>query len=241
MASTTHLPLVRMSGSVLLPAPNTMNNAIRISTTVEAASFLVDKFQTKYAQFLRQGNQSAQEFEANSREHLDKASRYEAALHKATEEAWKGHVTEGLEEKFSAILRGLPAAAVTASAEFMASRKVRIDFAMSDEAEFLRGYSVDNQSPNNDEIATLDELFNAWLMSQNLSNQEGVIYLTNESGERILDKNEQYKRILINDFRKKFLDSQSGFASFLKQKGQYQQAELVEQTHPKAAQAASPE
>lgn len=63
------------------------------------------------------------------------------------------------------------------------SDPVKMDFALSDMSQFLRGYSVNGNPLDPELLDPCDKLFNAWLAENNLLSKHGQIYETMDNGE----------------------------------------------------------
>ena len=83
---------------------------------------------------------------------------------------------------------------------------VRMDIAINEESEVLRGYDLNNQTASDEQIQALDGLFNAWLTRQNWLCKDGVIYQTNaqgkvltENGKDIIASSSQFETLIKDE------------------------------------------
>lgn len=66
---------------------------------------------------------------------------------------------------------------------------VKLDFALSDEAQFLRLYSANGKPLDSELLNCCDKLFNAWLAENGMLSKQGQIYEITDDGEIKQDKN----------------------------------------------------
>lgn len=107
---------------------------------------------------------------------------------------------------------------------------LRMDYDISNRGEFLRGYSSNNQAVDVGNTVKMDALFNGWLVSNQLHNQDGVIYQTDKSGVILQDKNNNQQPVDAADFAKRFEDPNTGFLPYVHKIDQSMQVTLVNQT-----------
>lgn len=74
-----------------------------------------------------------------------------------------------------------------AAAEKLAEKEVtevRLDYAVSMEGQYIRGYAgPDGESVDDDTVASLDRLFNAWLVDNGYAVENGYVHETGAGGE----------------------------------------------------------
>ena len=115
-----------------------------------------------------------------------------------------------------------------------------MDFAISDLAKLIRGFSADGKALNEALLNTLDKLLNAWFARNNLISKDSVIHEGNEQGEILKDAAGQPKKAQVERVKQLILDNKEGFKQFLEEKGikaEIQQHKFPEQK-PAAQKAA---
>lgn len=98
-------------------------------------------------------------------------------------------------------------------------KKLRMDVAINDEAQFVRGYAVDGEAMDNQSIEVFDASFNAWLAENNLISKGSILYEIDQSGQ--IKRDAQGNELKVNVAKMKELmdDPQKGFAAYLNRKG----------------------
>lgn len=131
--------------------------------------------------------------------------------------------------------------------QFLASKFARelteqtiyLDCALSDSAEFIRGYSnVDGKMLENEELETMDTLFNAWLADNEMISQGGVIYAGTAQGGIQQDKKGN-PIIVPADKLRTMLEKTDAFSQFVQKHNP--SAEVKVRMHEYAAPKAGPE
>lgn len=92
------------------------------------------------------------------------------------------------------------------------SAQFKFDFAMDNQAHFLRGFSSGGNPLDANSVKAMDNLFNAWLAENNMISKDGVLYQCDENGNKGKVANAAQVKELIGDAEK-------GFASYLDKKG----------------------
>lgn len=101
--------------------------------------------------------------------------------------------------------------------------EVTLDYAVSAEGHYVRGYSADDGSAlDSATVSSLDKLFNAWLASKGYVIKGGYIY---DANDKVQDENTRIDPEVI-----KQLLADGSLEKFLEQKGI--DADLREQTYP---------
>lgn len=114
-----------------------------------------------------------------------------------------------------------------------AIQQVQMDYAISKQADFLRGYSSGNQALDEGNTVRMDAIFNGWLVSNHLHNQDGVIYKTDSNGVILLDKNNRQQIADADDFVRCFEDPQvAGFLAYVEKIDKGLEVSLVRQPYP---------
>ncbi len=110
-------------------------------------------------------------------------------------------------------------------------REIVFDFALSDQAEILRGYTVDGEPISDEESKELDRLYNAWLAEKGMVTYKGVIYDSTSEG-KIKQEKGQNKRANAEKLRDLIRDKKEGLSTFIDSKNMV----VREQQHPADAQ-----
>ena len=108
------------------------------------------------------------------------------------------------------------------------SEPMKMDFALSDMSQFLRGYSVDGKPLDPALLDSCDKLFNAWLAENNLLSKQGDIYEITDDGKIRLDENGLPVKADPAKFKQLFTDPAKGFQAYLAKKS----IQLTIQEHP---------
>jgi hypothetical protein len=105
---------------------------------------------------------------------------------------------------------------------------VVIDFAISDEAQFLRGYSSGaGHDLDPDVVARYDALFIAYLEKENIESQDGVLY------ESTVDRHGNRVKVDPDKTRALIQNTEEGFKKYLDAKGLY--VDIRQQQYPNTA------
>ncbi|STX50237.1 Dot/Icm secretion system substrate [Legionella busanensis] len=100
----------------------------------------------------------------------------------------------------------------------LADGQLNMDFAISDDAQLLRAFSL-NEKPLDAKTATaMDTLFNSWLAENEMVSQDSVIYEADRNGRIKEDKNGQPTKANAERVRQLIADRDNGFAPFLNDK-----------------------
>jgi phosphopantetheinyl transferase (holo-ACP synthase) len=92
------------------------------------------------------------------------------------------------------------------------------DFAIDEDGHYLRAFSQDGQALNEERETDLDKLFNLWLAEQGFISQDSTIYLQDNKGELLKDKNGQSVKADPEVIKDKLKDSQNSFKNFMSKK-----------------------
>jgi hypothetical protein len=95
---------------------------------------------------------------------------------------------------------------------------VVLDIAVNSDAEFLRGYSTGGKQLDTPSTASMDELFSAWLISNNLTSQDSIFYESDKNG-KIIEEDGQNIRANPDKAKGLISDSEKGFDKYLSSKG----------------------
>lgn len=88
---------------------------------------------------------------------------------------------------------------------------VKLDYAVSAEGHYVRGYSADSGALDSQAVESLDQLFNAWLASKDYIIKGGYLYNANDS---VQDENTRVSADVV-----KKLMAEGGLSEFMEAKG----------------------
>lgn len=111
---------------------------------------------------------------------------------------------------------------------------LKLDFAINEKGQLLRGYSVDGEMVNDpNRIEALDKLFNAWLAEHNIVSQGSILYESDINGVKQNPANAEKIKNLI-----KGVDN--GFASYMGKKNNHS-IQIENHEYPKAQEQVKPQ
>jgi hypothetical protein len=180
------LPLVRARNGAggALPNADAISKCMNLATTAEAAEYLKNSANEIY---LKAGL-SKDEAIKNV---LDILTAHEDYIKLATDHrnTWAGKppttVFEKRQEDLAAQASKILGERVT---------DVKLDFALSDDSQLLRGYSSNGEPLDESSVAAMDKLFNAMLAEHQMISKGGTIYQGTKNGEIETDKNGELKK-----------------------------------------------
>lgn len=105
--------------------------------------------------------------------------------------------------------------------------QVKVDFAISDSSQIIRGFSSEDKPISKNLEALMDQLLNSWFAENNLISKDSVIYEGSASGEILRDQAGQEMKADAEKISQLTRDSEKGLESFLKSKG----IEIILQEH----------
>lgn len=120
---------------------------------------------------------------------------------------------------------------------------VTFDFAVSDKAELVRGYAIAGTPLDEQVVAGMDKLFNAWLANQGMISLDGVIYEyeMNEKSKEIQPRHDEQGnpvRAQADKLRSMITDPENGFKHYVQEKNAAVQ--IIAQDHSTAERKAGP-
>lgn len=129
---------------------------------------------------------------------------------------WSGQPTESSD--FNNMQKNIAEEAASKAIDLI-NGNLRLDIAINNSAQLLRGYSVEGKALDANVVDSLDKLFNAWLAGKGVISKGSTLYEATENGE--IKKGSQGKEIKADAERIKSLlnDKDQGFAQFLDKKG----------------------
>lgn len=201
---------------VYLPDKKALLACFALATTPESADYMVKQLTALFqkTKMLSSGAdilQTAEDYRQNV--HLQRDSRANP---------WLGNVKVNTD--FQNLQQNLAKSAIKTVAEHV-NQSIKMDIAINEQTQMLRGFSTDNQ-PATPEIAqVLDKLFNAWLAEHNLICKGSVIYEGTPEGDIQVDKagnlikaNTERVRALIADKTQGFERYFAGFVNYFNNK-----------------------
>ncbi|KTD65301.1 hypothetical protein [Legionella spiritensis] len=112
---------------------------------------------------------------------------------------------------------------------------LKMDFAISDIAQLVRGYSVDGKSldpeENSEAIAYMDKIFNAWLADKGYLSEGSIIYECDSNGEKLKDKAGNPVKADTKKVSQQINDPKEGFQKFLEGKLKGEEITFTAQEH----------
>lgn len=198
------LPLVRNSGSGVTHVPNSeaISKAMATSTTPEAADYLMTQIKEIFSRHKNLDESIVQ----NVMETVQDYVGYVKLANQSGDE-WAGIVPRS---GFQNYQEGLAAI----SAKIIQDKSVELDYAISDDSQYLRGYSSNGVPLDTASSDAMDKCFNAWLAKNDLFSKGGVIYASTSNGEIKMEGDKPVKAN-AEDFRKLIEDPQRGFGQYL--------------------------
>jgi len=96
---------------------------------------------------------------------------------------------------------------------------IKLDIAISDSAQLLRGYSAAGKPLDAKTLEFFDKLFNAWLADKGIVSKDSILYEANEYGEIKTDLQGQQIRAQTDEIKQLISDKEVGFEKYLENKG----------------------
>ena len=237
----TSLPLVRDRGGMPEYRPNSsdLNLGMRIATTPEAALDFRNQVEGIYSRAKLLGNDAVKNAIAVLTKHAN--------------------VQQLLQDCSGGIWAGMPPEDVVKAALHLEEDKIigeeandirEVHFALSDNAELVRGYlAAGSSSLDEATVNKMDEHFNTWLKNNQLHNEGGVIYELETDPEQARINGSSIKRdrdgneLRVNPVKFKELvhNDQQGYQAYLKNHKSTSHIEIREQPYPEQPKLAAGE
>jgi hypothetical protein len=216
-----------MPPKIPIPSSASLKKCMEIITNPDAAKAFVDKLCSQLDKAKLRGK-----FESL----IEDIKAFAAAVGKGNPsgDAWSGR-----EPLQTSVFNNYQDAIATSSADIFANQDIRFDFAISDEAEILRGYSIDGKVIEPEEAKELDKLYNAWLAEKGILTKDGVLYEATSKGEIKQEKGKN-KRISEEKIRGLISDTKSKFADYVRSKNDTIQVKTVARDAPEKNQQQTP-
>lgn len=196
-----------MREKVWVPLTDQIQKAMEVAeTSVEAADYLAQRFRAilKQAKLLDK-----------SQEMLARVDEYVAYVKFkliSNAQPWFGEAAKPSDFKIMQENIGNDAAQAFKAQEVAGS--LRLDYAISEKGDFIRGYSVDGKALPNEALEQCDNLFNAWLADSGYVSKGSVLYPADEKGEILPEQGSPHERAAtISDLIKE------EYGNFLQEKG----------------------
>lgn len=198
------LPTVRNSGAKLsfFPDSDALSKCMAVANTPEAADYLLTRVKQIFSTAKNLGESVVQ----NVMDTINDFVNYVKLANQAGNE-WVGKPPRS---GFQNYQEGLAAIA----AQIMQGKNVELDYAISDDSQYLRGYTTDGAPMDADSSKAMDNYFNAWLAMNHLFSKGGVIYESTSDGQ-IKMEGENPVRANADDFRQLIQDPKRGFGQYM--------------------------
>lgn len=210
----------RGAGGQNLPKSDSIYKCMEVATTAEAATYFHKQFEQKLS------DSGLKEQSASLLTDVKKFVDLIALSSFSGEKAWSGQIQ--IESRFQRYQEHLAKEAVSQ----VEVDDITFDYAISDESEFIRGYSSNGQPLETDKNNAMDKLFNAWLVDNNMLCKSGVVYEATDKGEIKQDNHNQPVKADAKQLKTLIQDSNKGFEKYLQKKNDALDLTLREQTYP---------
>lgn len=214
----------------LLPTSEALNACMSIVTTSEAARYFYDELKEKF-QEAGMKDESSQVI----LQEVEKFCQSVDLIRDSGSKVWAG--VSPAEGDFISLQQNLAKQRVTTLAAEVKEQPISMDYAVSDEGNFLRGYVIgdkvlDSSSSEDDKIINdIDELYNAWLAENGMLSQGSEIYLADPHGNILKDMQGQKKRAEGRRVRDLMEDPDKGFQQYMSKRGI--QVNTTQHSYPK--------
>lgn len=118
----------------------------------------------------------------------------------------------------------------TIAAKIIHDKKVELDYAISDDSQFLRGYTSDGNALDDESASAMDKSFNAWLASNELYSKGGFIYKSPADGQMDMEEDDPVK-VNADEFRELIQDPNKGFEQYMRKTNKSVQMTMYRQEH----------
>lgn len=216
------LPLVRArnGGGGSLPNADAITKCMNLSTTPEAAEYLKNSATELYVNAGLSNDESIKDVLEILRAHEDYIT-----LTSDNRNTWAGKPPATVFEKRQ---EDLAAQASKIIGEKVSN--VRLDFAISEDSQLLRGYSSNGEALHESDVAAMDKLFNACLAANNMISKDGTIYKGIKTGEIQKDANGELVKADPKDVKATI----DGFERYVQKTNKSAQITIEEQAYPSA-------
>nr|HAT8715079.1 hypothetical protein [Legionella jordanis] len=194
--------------NIPLPSVEALTQCKEVATTVEAAFYFRDQFESKLVQAgkMDEGKKALS--------HINEFAETVSMQRELKSDPWTGNV--GPLTDFHNLQRNLAEKA----ADSLSSKidgNIIMDYAINDNAQFIRGYAADGKALDSESVQDMDKLFNAWLAENNKISKNSVIYEADNKGHILRDSSGQPVVANGPEVRGMVSNDQNGFTNFLQQ------------------------
>lgn len=217
------------------PTKKDFQACFEIATTPDGADYMLQQYEKRLATFPERNN-SEEPVVAMK----DVIARFASNVHLQRDNrpnAWNGDpVVKTDFQNFQTNLANNAANSLSKSAK----ESIQMSFAVSNEANVLRRFSVNAQKADTATTNHMDVLFNACLAENQLSSCDGAIYKINDNGEILKNQNNEDQRASAEDVQKVILEK---LPLFLKEKDidiKIKQQKFPQETAPTVAKTQEP-
>ena len=201
------LPIVRRSGSAGgVPSQQSLMNAMQVATTADAAQYLYERFKDRVEQ-AKLGEKLA-----TLVQEVSQFADYVVLQRTSNAKPWTGD--SNIPSGFENLQQNLAASVV----QKVSDEPITLDYAVSSDSQFIRGYSSEEGGLDEEKTASMDTLFNAWLVDNQMINQDGVIYEVDKDGQIKVDSQGQPRRVDPDKLRALVRDPSDGFGAYVSAK-----------------------
>ena len=216
------LPLAkrRGAGDTNLPKSDSIYKCMEVATTAPAATYFYNQFEQKLSDSGLKESSSAILTE------VEKFADLMSLSSASGDQAWSGQIQ--VASRFQRYQEHLAKEAVRQ----VDVHEITFDYAISDESEFIRGYSSDDQPLDTNQLNAMDNIFNAWLVENNMLCKNGVVYEATEQGEIKHDDRNQPVKADSERLNNLIQDGSKGFGQYLQKKNDSIDLTIREQAYP---------
>lgn len=209
------------------PSTRAIYDMMRVATTAEAAQYCYARLTEQLAAAKMLDKQGP------LLEAMEKYARYVEFKSSNTGKIWDGDASS---VKMTDYEKWQNELAKISSSEIV-NKNIKFDYAVSDAAQFIRGYTENSQPVDKAVAAAMDVLFNAWLAKHKLISKDGVVYQSTPGGEIDKDKAGNPIKANVEKLKEALKDPKDGFEAFCKKNNNTLQVSPVEHpyTTPKVA------
>lgn len=197
-----------MKEKIVLPTKEQLLIAMKLSeTSVEGANYLVERFKKILigAKMLDKSDDlmnKVQEF----------ADMVKFKLTSVTD-AWSGKLKDTTD--FKTMQENMADSLVT-QVKVLLQGELKLDVAINDLAQLVRGFSADGKAVEPKLLEQLDKLYTSWLAENNIVSKSSTLYQSDENGVIKKDANGKEAKADAEYIRQLIDDPEKGFAKFLK-------------------------
>ncbi|KTD19938.1 hypothetical protein [Legionella londiniensis] len=215
------LPLVKRgtAGSNSLPTSDSLYKCMEVATKPDSARY----FHTQFEQRLIDAG-----LKDKSGPVLNEVKKFAdyIALQGSNSNPWSGDIH--IPSAFHNYQEHLAKEAI----KEVAVNNIDFDYAVSNQSEFLRGYSNNGQPVDGETLSSMDKIFNAWLVENDMLCNNGVIYEATAKGDIKLDSKGEPVKADPERLKSLLHHKDKGFEQYLHKKDEAIQVNVREQAYP---------